>query len=461
MRPARFFIALALVTGLLAMGGSPVNADDDRPGVRTSSAEPSLSGPAKTTSDDSPLLRASALQKPRRYSPAPGVVFNAALGTKANRNRIFGKIIAAINHAPAKSRIRIMSWNIMSRTAVDALLRAQARGVKVRVLMDNTNLVDIPNPGFERLKASFKRVNQRENIKQSLRSYAKTCMQSCRGVRGAAHSKYYLFSKTGKAKNVVMSGSANLTVAGAVNQWNDLYTWVDNREIYKFASRVYREMWDDTPVAQQFVQYSSGKDLLGFTPLIGPAGRTLDPVKFLLDQVTCQGAEKTKHGRTIIRAAPDVMRNERGMAIAARLKELWTQGCDVRIAYTVMGVDIHRFLGRPTARGVVPKKHLVQDFDGDGEFDNYFHLKALTINGVYAGNPAGYVVLNGSSNWSGYAAVSDENFAILNRRSPTMKYQRFIDFWYENFPKSKPRTESVARSIARGHIDPYAHVDMD
>ena len=79
------------------------------------------------------------------------------------------------------------------------------------------------------------------------------------------------------------------------------------------------------------------------------------------------------------------------MAIAQRLRELWTQGCDVRIAYTVMGVDVFRFLGQATARGPVPKKHLVQDFDGDGEFDNYFHLKALTINGVFDGNPDGYV----------------------------------------------------------------------
>ena len=109
----------------------------------------------------------------------------------------------------------------------------------------------------------------------------------------------------------------------------------------------------------------------------------------------------------------------------------------------------------------MPWWRAVQDFNGDGEFDNYFHLKALTINGVYAGNPASYVVLNGSSNWSGYAAVCDENFAILTRRSPTMKYQRFIDFWYENFPTSKPHNESVARMVARGHIDPYAHVDMD
>jgi hypothetical protein len=418
-------------------------------------------GPATSSLSDSPATSAQALLagKPKRYSPHPGVVFNTALGTRASRNKVFGKIIAAINHAPAKSRIRIMSWNIMSRTAVDALLRAQARGVKVRVLMDNTNLVDIPNPGFVRLKNSFKRANQA--LPQQKRSYAKTCIGSCRGARGAAHSKIYLFSKTGKAKNVVMSGSANLTVAGAVNQWNDMYTWVDNRQLFKFAVGVYHQMWQDQPVAQQYVQYSTGKDLLGFTPLIGPEGRTVDPIQYLLDRVTCQGATKTGSGRTIVRAAPDVMRNERGMRIAQRLRELWVQGCDVRIAYTVMGVDVFRFLGQPTARGPVPKRHLVQDFNGDGEFDNYFHLKALTINGVYDGNPESYITLNGSSNWSGFAAVSDENFGILTRRSPTMKYQHFIDYWYENFPKSKPLTALAARAALRGHVDPYAHVDMD
>jgi phosphatidylserine/phosphatidylglycerophosphate/cardiolipin synthase-like enzyme len=437
-------IAFSLVATLLALGG-PVNAD------------PTDGGPATTTTTDSLVTsdRALAKPKPHRYSPKPGVVFNAALGRREDRNRVFGKIITAINHAPAKSRIRVMSWNIMSRTAVDALLRAQARGVKVRVLMDNTNLVDIPNPGFKRLKASLKRGNQ--SLPQKRRSYAKTCIGSCRGQRGAAHSKYYLFSKTGKAKNVVMQGSANLTVAGAVNQWNDLYTWIDNEKLYKFATRVYHQMWLDTPVLDQFVQLDTGKDLLGFTPLIGPAGRTQDPVQALLSQVTCQGATNTRHGRTIVRAAPDVMRKVRGFASATRLKELWAQGCDVRIAYTVMGVNVFRMLGQPTARGVVPKKHLVQDFDGDGEFDNYFHLKALTINGVYAGNPASYITLNGSSNWSGFAAVSDENFGVIRRRNTTMKYQHFIDYWYENFPKNAP----LRARIDLRSVDPYAHVDMD
>ncbi len=465
MRPARFLITLVLVVSTMAVGASATAEDGQHASDLavasgdTGGKAPKEGRPATTTIDDSPVTTSRKVSRKQRYAPARGVVFNTALGTKANRNAIFSKIIAAINHAPKRSRIRIMSWNIMSRTAVDALIRAQRRGVKIRVLMDNTNLVDIPNPGFRRLRATFRKYNKTVPMKR--RSYAKTCINSCRGERVAAHSKIYLFSRTGAARRVVMSGSANLTVAGAVNQWNDMYTWVNNKELYQFAVGVHREMWNDQPVEQQFVQYTVDKDTLGFTPLIGPGGRTQDPVQNLLSRVKCKGAKNTRHGRTVIRAAPDVMRNDRGMAIALRLKELWAQGCDVRIAYTVMGVDIFKMLNKPTARGVVPKKHLVQDFNGDGEFDNYFHLKALTINGVFDNKRGAYVTLNGSSNWSGYAAVSDENFGILARRNTTLRYQKFIDYWYVNFPKSKPPSARTMRMMADGKINPYAHVDLD
>jgi phosphatidylserine/phosphatidylglycerophosphate/cardiolipin synthase-like enzyme len=465
VRPARFLTALALVVSLLGVGATATADDDTLPTEPSISggdegADPSLSGPAKTTVDDSPVLhRAGAVDEPQRYSPRPGVIFNTAVGTRNSKSAIYGKILAAINHAPARSRIRIMSWNIMSAGAVDALLAAQRRGVKLRVLMANTNLVDIPNPGFRRLKAGF--LNFNKHLRPRKRSYAKTCIKSCRGRGGAAHSKVFIFSKTGKAHEVVMSGSANLTVAGAVNQWNDMYTWVDNRQIFRFAVGVYKEMWADEPVKQQYVTHRTGKDLLGFHPLIGPEGRTGDPVRRLLDKVVCRGAKNTRHGRTVVRAAPDVIRQDRGLAIALRLRDLWAQGCDVRIAYTVMGFDVTKALNQSTARGIVPRKHLVQDFNGDGEFDNYFHLKALTINGNWNGDPTAYVTLNGSANWSTAAAFSDENFAIIERRSTTLKYQRFIDYWYVNFPKSEPVSPPVARRIDSGAVNPYAHVDMD
>ena len=71
------------------------------------------------------------------------------------------------------------------------------------------------------------------------------------------------------------------------------------------------------------------------------------------------------------------------------------------------------------------------------------------------------MVLNGSANWSSGARFSDENYAIIKRRSTTMKYQRFIDYWYVNFPKSEPVDERTARRVARGEVDPYANLDMD
>jgi phosphatidylserine/phosphatidylglycerophosphate/cardiolipin synthase-like enzyme len=464
VRPARFLTALVLVVSMLAVGAA-ASADDDtptRPDIADgdTGVDPPLWGPAKSAIDESPVLaNAGAVAAPRRYAPRPGVIFNTAVGTSSSKNAIYGKILAAINHAPSGSRIRIMSWNIMSQTAVDAMLRAQKRGVKLRVLMANTNLVDIPNPGFVRLRAGFKRNNQ--TLPMRRRSYAKTCIGSCRGDRGSAHTKVFLFSKTGKAHDVVMSGSANLTVAGAVNQWNDMFTWVDNRNMFNFAVRTYKEMWQDKPLAQQHVHHTVGKDTLGFHPLVGPDGVEPDPVMRLLNKVKCRGAKNTRHGRTVVRAAPDAIRQARGLALGLKLRELWAQGCDVRIAYTVMGIDVSRALNKPTARGVVPKKHLVQDFNGDGEFDNYFHLKAVSINGNWNGNRGAYVVLNGSSNWSSGARFSDENYAIIKRRSTTMKYQRFIDYWYVNFPKSAPVTARTARLVTRGEVDPYANIDMD
>ena len=93
-------------------------------------------------------------------------------------------------------------------------------------------------------------------------------------------------------------------------------------------------------------------------------------------------------------------------------------------------------------------KHLVQDFDEDGEFDNYFHLKSMSIVGNVGGDRSGYVVLNGSANWSGLARVSDENLGIYWNKQRTLQYEEHIDYWYTNFPKPPARTSE--RRTTRG-----------
>jgi hypothetical protein len=172
-----------------------------------------------------------------------------------------------------------------------------------------------------------------------------------------------------------------------------------------------------------------------------------DPVMKLLDKVRCHGAANTPNHVTRIRIAPDVIRNSRGMALATKVRSLWNAGCNIRIGYTVVGIDVGRMLRSPAGRGPVPMRHLVQDTNGDGLFDNYFHLKAMTIVGNVGGHHSQYVVLNGSANWSRLSSISDENIGVFWNKGLTLTYEQHLDYWLTHFPPSKPVSSTVTRSV--------------
>lgn len=441
-RVARLGTALALVLAASTLSGLPAVSAEAPKGTRSSSAT------------SAPVSRAAGTTKP--WTPRAGVLFNNPLGRGSKRYLLVDHITKAIHRAHRRSTIDVMSWNIMSRSGVDALIGAQRRGVTVRVLMDDSNRTEIPNPSFRRLQSTLQKNNAR--WPQHRHSYARTCRGSCRGPAGQAHAKFYLFSRTGTAKHVTIQGSANLTAASATNQWNDVYTFINNPKVWWFGRTVFKQMWKDKKVAQPFVESVSKSARFYFSPLGGPKYKG-DPYQNMLQRVRCTGARKAgnERGRTIVRVAPDVIRNDRGMRAARQFKRMYNQGCDIKVGYTVMGKGIYRYLRAKTGRGPVPIKHLVQDFNGDGEFDNYFHLKSISINGRIGDNPTAHVVINGSSNLSGLATVSDENIAIMWSRGLTIKYQKHINYWYDHFPKSVP-----LRVAYRGtKINPYAHVDMD
>jgi phosphatidylserine/phosphatidylglycerophosphate/cardiolipin synthase-like enzyme len=418
-------------------------------------------------------VQASLAEEPAgaaRFTPGPGATFNSATGNGATQRRIVNKLIRTIRATPRRQEIHIMTWNFQSQAAVDALLRAQKRNVRVRLLMAKGNTERIDNASFRRLKRGLR--NGNDGRKADRRSWARVCRASCRGKGGAAHAKYYLFSRSGKARNVFIHGSANLTAASASNQWNDIYTTVNRKGPYRFGMRIFREMTKDKPAVPRLARWSKGPDEVLFTPL----GRKADPVMGLLEKIRCRGATNTPSGRTRMIIAPDVLRGDRGMRLARKVRSLWRNGCHVRIGYTVIGKDVGRMLREPSKRGPVPMKHLVQDFDGDGQFDNYFHMKSMAVVGHVAGKRGNHVVLNGSANWSDATAVSDENLGIYWRKKLTRRYEEHLDYWYRNFP-STPAKSPVAR-LAIGSdrvtedglllgtgpingVDPYANVEMD
>lgn len=451
--------ALALVLTGSSLSLLPATAMAAAPVAQAAAQTSAAEAPAPRTKPQSkPAAKASKpAAKAKAYRPRRGALFNNPLGGPKKKYVILDHIQAAIRHARRRSDIDIMSWNVMSRRSVDALIAAQRRGVRVRVLMDRSNRTELPNPSFNRLVSSLAKYNKRVK-RPERRSYAKTCQGSCRGRGGNAHAKFFLFSQTGTARYVTMQGSANLTQAAASNQWNDIYTFVNQPKFYNFTKGVFAQMWRDRPVPKTFVETRTKNVRLYFSPL-GGRGYPGDPYQQLLQKVRCKGAVNAGNAqrRTIVRVAPDVIRNERGMRAARQFKRMYNQGCDIKIGYTVMGKDIYRYLKRNTGRGPVPIRHLVQDFNGDGEFDNYFHLKSISINGVVGRNRTSHVIINGSANVSGFASVSDENASVMWGRGITRRYQSHIDYWYNNFPRSKP-LQARYRGLP---IDPYRTVDMD
>lgn len=389
---------------------------------------------------------ASAAPKPN-YTPANGATFNNPLGTKADKRRILAKIMKSIKASPRGSNIDIFTWNFLSAGGAEELIKAQKRGVRVRLLMDDSNLEQIDNPPFRRLRSGLKAGNK--GRKASRHSWARVCKGTCRSKGGGAHSKFFLFSKVGKTRWVYIQGSANFTNAAAGNQWNDIVTHRGNKQMYRWASTMFEQAAADKPVSPPYSHKVFGNTELIMFPATGR--RTKDPVMELLNKVTCKRATNTQSKRTVLRVAPDVIRQARGMALGKKLRQLWQDGCDVKIGYTVMGIDVGRMLNDPSGRGPVPMRHLATDSDFDGQFDKYFHMKAMTIRGNVAGKRNNFVVLNGSANWSGLAKVSDENLGIYWKKKLTQRYESHIDYWYNNFDRhvvaerrKNPRMRQVA-----------------
>lgn len=413
---------------------------------------------------DAAPVRATTVAKPSSaYVVKPGVTFNSPFGSNDRKRAIITKINTALRHAKDGSEVRIFSWKIFTKAGVDAALAAQKRGAVVRVLMDKSNTIEEDNPHFRRLRAGLKAGNGKKPA--ALRSGARLCQNSCRGKGGAAHAKYMLFSHTGKSRDVVMMSSANWGDPAANLQWNDMYTFVDSPNIYMVASEVFDQAWKDEPVKKPWTEYTTddGRTVVAWSPTT-TASRADDRLLATLDKVKCRGATGgagNANGRTIIRTTPDVIRNERGMQVARQLRRLWDSGCDVRIGYTVMGKDVSRLLRASGPRGPVPIRHLTQDYNGDGIFDRYFHLKAYTINGHIGKNTEAYWMVAGSANTSSLALYSDEQqIYFIDRRSITLRYQKHMDYWIKNFPASTTSSSS-ARRVAGGEVDPYATMELD
>ena len=202
----------------------------------------------------------TATQVAGAYAPAEGAVFNvpAPWGTAEQQNRIINKVNTAVEHAAPGSTVLIATYLFDRKKSVDALIAACQKGASVRVLLDgniatsasarlaqtlNGDNVDddgpntgacgqgAPVPGEtptpltqEDVPESVTEVDGSRPSWGGDRSYVAKCNRACRGDGSSMHGKFYVFSQTGEASNVIMVSSSNLNAGGASRGWNDLYT---------------------------------------------------------------------------------------------------------------------------------------------------------------------------------------------------------------------------------------------
>ena len=324
--------------------------------------------------------------------------------------------------------------------------------------MDATNNAEIPNGPFRRLRCG-PAPGQRARARGPQELGARCARAPAAGRSARRTPSSSCSPKVGKVQRVVMQGSANLTLASTNNQWNDIYTHTRTRGVWRFYSTVFREAARDkkaqAPVRLDGLRRLPADDV----PARREEGR--DPVMQLLNKVKCRG--RHQH-----RVAPDPDPDRPRRDPAGRAAWAWrgrsascgTAAVTSRSATPSSASTSAGCCGARGGRGPVPMKHLVQDFDDDGEFDNYFHLKAMSIVGNVGGDRSSYVVLNGSANWSGLARVSDENLGIYWDKGRTLQYQEHIDYWYTNFPKPPSTTGRRRPAGARGAHDPADRPDQ-
>lgn len=414
------------------------------------------------------LLAGSLFAAPaaQAYEPPDGGTFNVPdpWGTRAQNYRIVTTVEDAIDHTPSWTRtsgrpqpVIALSMFLLDHTdTVDSLIAACRRGVAVRVILDE----DVQNWNSHRLARKLNGDNVRDRngdgrvdtdpatgkcgrhkrhtnpgpgrtpLGDPLTwgrdgSYVKFCDGSCgnAGSGGNVHTKMYLFSHTGTARNVVMVSSSNLNRGGANLGWNDLFVMKDRPVSYNYYLDIHHRMTAEKRAPTTLQKVVDGPYVSRFFPL-RDGGRRNDPTLKDLNGIRCTGGA---WGRTRIYISMFYWKGPRGRYLADKLLSLAHHGCLISIIYGAPSRQIAETLRNAARSGLIDLWDSRWDFDLDGFNEVRTHGKYVLVRGHYRDDLKSNQVWTGSQNWvGGSLTLSDES--TVNIHSASLYYQYLADW---------------------------------
>ncbi|MFI8827602.1 phospholipase D-like domain-containing protein [Streptomyces sp. NPDC053431] len=356
-----------------------------------------------------------AVPSPAGAADAPvttTATFNDPSGDATAQDRIRAHVVDLIGRAPAGSTITAGLYTFTDDSVTDALGTAKSRGVNVRVIVDHTS-VTMTGGEYDRLAA-------RLGTDRTQGSWVFACPagRGCIGSRqlpgdadGAInHNKFWLFSSTGGASDVVVQTSANMTGVQRTDLFNNAVTVVDSG-LYG----IYQDYFADllsygsttAGVSHYYKTPASGPYKAYFFPRKEASGTTYDndastdTVKLILDNVGCAGG-------TQIRMAANLFTRDE---VASKLVALKNAGCSVILAHDgypgSMSSGVESIIsGKLTQR--------VQCYEdrGTGVAKAGLHSKYLLVEGTYDGVAGRKLVWTGSHNYT-YPALRANDETLL------------------------------------------------
>ncbi len=352
------------------------------------------------------------------YRPPEGAFFNIPIGNAEQQHRVENVIQAAIRHAKPDSYIRIALFSFDRRPIAQDLIDAYKRGVHVQVLLND-----------HQITRAMRMMNRAFGHMRKRKSFVYRCHEGCRAHGENLHSKFYLFSKTGREEKVSITGSHNLTTNALIHQWNDgLVT--RNDKVYDTFKSVFKEMKPDKNVRRPYEIFNINRRYqLQVLPFMN-ATRRNDPVMKILNKIRCSGATggAGNNGRTVVRVDMHRWAGHRGAYLASKIVDLWAAGCNVAVMHGSASAEVRDAITRNTHRGRVPIRSNGFDESGDGVIDRYTHHKYFIISGHYGKHTSENRIYTGSANWAPSGLRGDE--VIFRARGPRLFNQYKANFDY-------------------------------
>lgn len=351
--------------------------------------------------------------------PQTGPIFNSPVSGTAKRDAISMRIGRLIKGTPKGGWISVAMYHFSSEDTASELVAAAERGVSVQVVLDYES----------RSYAAYRRLRRGLGGNTKKSSWVVVCDED-RGCIGPEfnHNKFFLFSSTSGAANMVVQTSANATDGARDAQWNDALVIQDNA-VYAAYLAYFHDLAAQHHTLNYHRSVQAGKYRLDFFPWAKG-----DPISQALDQVSCAGGTRLRLSLGHFTWGP----------IARRLWKLDNAGCRVQIVFDIVGpVAIHALTAKGGQNGNPETRYLTE-----GGRTTYAHSKYLLIDGTYQGRPQ-KVVFTGSNNYTtvGFHGHDEAMITVADPQLET-EYAANFDAVFAHGRTVKPTDpDSVPKSV--------------